>query len=287
MVHALKHPKNSVSIAVVGKYVELKESYKSLNEALVHGGVANHSRLDIAYIDSEKLNDKNAKEILGNVAGILVPGGFGERGVDGKLSAIKYARENNIPFFGICFGMQLAAIEFARNVCGIRDATSSEFTVKKTGGVTNFVIDFMAEQKNITDKGGTMRLGSYACSLKDSSLARKIYGESLITERHRHRYEFNNRFRPLFEKKGMSLSGVNKDRDLVEIIELPNHPWFVGVQFHPEFKSKPLAPHPLFSAFIEASLKKNKSMSAKTSPKVLPKQSTKGSSKLLTKALEA
>jgi CTP synthase len=263
IVRALKHPKNSVSIAVVGKYVELKESYKSLNEALVHGGIANHSRLDIAYVDSEKLNDKNVKEILGKVAGILVPGGFGERGVDGKLVAIKFARENKIPFFGICFGMQLAAIEFARNVCGIRDATSSEFTLKKTGGITNFVIDFMEEQKKITDKGGTMRLGSYACSLKDHSLVRKVYGEALISERHRHRYEFNNRFRPLFEKKGMLLSGLNKDRDLVEIIELPNHPWFVGVQFHPEFKSKPLDPHPLFSAFIGASLKKSKTKTIK------------------------
>lgn len=254
IVKAIKEPKHEITIGVVGKYVDLKESYKSLHESLVHGGIANHTKIHIVYFDSEKLSVKNVNEALGGVDGILVPGGFGERGVEGKISAIKFARENKIPFFGICFGMQLAAIEYARNVCGIRDATSREFKIKTNSRSTNYVIDFMEEQRAQTTKGGTMRLGSYPCWLKENSNVRKIYGESLIHERHRHRYEFNNRYRPLLEKKGMVIAGVNKDRDLVEIIEVPNHPWYVGVQFHPEFKSKPLTPHPLFSSFIDASL---------------------------------
>lgn len=260
IVKALKHPKNEIKIGVVGKYVDLKESYKSLHEALVHGGIAHHSVVNTVYLDSEKLTEKNIAMALREVDGILVPGGFGERGVEGKILAIKYARENKIPFFGICFGMQLAAIEYARHVCGIRDATSREF---KKGQVTantardNNVIDFMEEQRGIENKGGTMRLGSYPCSLKDGTLSRKIYGESQIYERHRHRYEFNNRYRPIFEKKGMVIAGMNRDRDLVEILEVPNHPWFIGVQFHPEFKSKPLKPHPLFASFLGASLQNN------------------------------
>ncbi|MEY4617115.1 MAG: synthase [Pseudomonadota bacterium] len=254
IVKALKQPKHEITIGVVGKYVDLKESYKSLHESLVHGGIANNTKIQIVYLDSEKLSDKNVDEALKGVDGILVPGGFGERGVEGKIAAIQFARENQIPFFGICFGMQLAAIEFARHVCGIRDATSREFKVKKPNHAMNFVIDFMEEQRTQTVKGGTMRLGAYPCWLKEGSQARKIYGEALIHERHRHRYEFNNRYRPLLEKKGMVIAGINKDRDLVEIIEIPDHPWFIGVQFHPEFKSKPLSPHPLFSSFIEASL---------------------------------
>lgn len=276
IVKTLKHPKHEITIGVVGKYVDLKESYKSLHESLVHGGIANNTKIQIVYLDSEKLSEKNVDEALRGVDGILVPGGFGERGVEGKISAIQYARENKIPFFGICFGMQLAAIEFARHVCGIRDATSREFKVKGQNQATNFVIDFMEEQRSQTAKGGTMRLGSYPCWLKEGSHAREIYGESLIHERHRHRYEFNNRYRPLLEKKGMLIAGVNKDRDLVEIIEVPEHPWFVAVQFHPEFKSKPLAPHPLFSSFIEASLNMRTSRakgSAKT--KVTTKEPTK------------
>ncbi len=253
MVEALNNPKKEVSIGIVGKYVDLKESYKSLHEAIVHGGIANHAKVNIVYIDSEKIGPKNVNEALGNVDGILVPGGFGERGVEGKITAIQYAREHEVPFFGICYGMQLAAIEFARNVCGIKDATSREFGKLKKGPM-NFVIDFMEEQKNISDKGGTMRLGAYSCHLQKGSRAYQIYQSQLISERHRHRYEFNNKFRPIFEKNGVTLSGVCKERDLVEIIEIKDHPWFVGVQFHPEFKSSPMAPHPLFTSFVEASL---------------------------------
>jgi CTP synthase len=253
IVRTLKNPKRTVNIGVVGKYVDLIESYKSLNEALVHGGIANNVKVELSYIDSEMLTKENVSHALSDVDGVLVPGGFGERGAEGKIAAIRYAREKEIPFFGICFGMQLAAIEFARDVCGVKDATSREFEKKK--GSRNFVIDVMEEQKKITDKGGTMRLGSFPCTLKEGSHAREAYAKPLINERHRHRYEFNNKFRPLFEKHGMNLSGICEDRDLVEIIELPNHPWFVGVQFHPEFKSRPLSPHPLFKAFVEASLK--------------------------------
>jgi CTP synthase len=263
IVKSLKQPKHEITIGVVGKYVDLKESYKSLHESLVHGGIANQSKIQIVYLDSEKLTEKNVDAALKGVDGILVPGGFGERGVEGKISAIQYARENKIPFFGICFGMQLAAIEYARNICGIREATSREFKAKTHAPTNNYIIDFMEEQRAHTAKGGTMRLGSYPCSLKEGSNVRKIYGESLIHERHRHRYEFNNRFRPLLEKNGMVFAGLNKDRDLVEIIEVPNHPWFVGVQFHPEFKSKPLAPHPLFSSFIGAALTVHKGRSTR------------------------
>ncbi len=253
MVRTLKNPSQSVSIGIVGKYVDLKESYKSLHEALVHSGVANKSLVNIVYVDSEKLTEKNVKQALQNTDGVLVPGGFGERGAQGKMVAIKYARENKIPFFGICFGMQLAAIEFGRNVCGIKDAISREFKISKSA--KNFIIDYMEEQKTHTDKGGTMRLGAFQCQLKQGSRAREIYKSDLITERHRHRYEFNNQYGPLFEKNGMSLSGICKDRDLVEILEIVEHPWFVGVQFHPEFKSKPLEAHPLFKSFVKAALK--------------------------------
>ena len=252
MVQTLKHPEHQITIGIVGKYVDLKESYKSLNEAIIHGGIANRAKVNIVYVDSETLNDRNVAHALNDAHGVLVPGGFGERGVDGKLSAIRFARENKIPYFGICFGMQLAAVEFARHVCGIKDATSREFEASKRS--KNLVIDFMEEQKTIKTKGGTMRLGAYSCNLAKGSRARLIYGEPKISERHRHRFEFNNRYRSLFEKHGMNLSGLCADRDLVEIIELANHPWFVGVQFHPEFKSRPLAPHPLFKSFVAASL---------------------------------
>ncbi len=244
-------PKGVVKIAIVGKYVDLKESYKSLNESLVHGGFANQVKLDIVYVDSEKITDKNVKSHLQGVQGILVPGGFGARGAEGKILAIKFAREKNIPFFGICFGMQLAAIEFARNVCGIRDATSREFVGDKRGG--NIVIDSMIEQRGNVDKGGTMRLGAYNCKLAAKSLAAKVYKKSLISERHRHRFEFNNKYKDLFEKNGLRATGINEERNLVEILENTKHPWFIGVQFHPEFKSKPLSPHPLFAEFVKAS----------------------------------
>lgn len=255
LVKVLANPAHTVKIGVVGKYVDLKESYKSLHEALVHGGVANNARVEIIYVDSEKVTDKTVHGLLGKVDGILVPGGFGTRGVEGKITAIKYAREKRIPFFGICFGMQLSAIEFARNVCGIKDATSREFHAenKRSG---NFVIDSMVEQRGIVNKGGTMRLGGFPCAIAPGTRAHQVYKMSSIMERHRHRFEFNNKYKALFEKNGMVASGICKERDLVEIVELPDHPWFVGVQFHPEFKSKPLAPHPLFTHFVKASLKK-------------------------------
>lgn len=254
ILRALTHPEKTVRIGVVGKYVDLKESYKSLHEALVHGGIANNCKVEIVYVDSEKLGDRNVLQALGDVHGILVPGGFGPRGVEGKIAAIKMAREKQVPFFGICFGMQLASIEFAKHVCGIADATSREFV--KENQRANLVIDFMVEQRAQVNKGGTMRLGAYPCDLTRGSKAEQIYKSSKISERHRHRYEFNNKYRQLFEKKGMLIGGVCKERDLVEIIELPDHPWFVGVQYHPEFKSKPLAPHPLFSHFVKAALQR-------------------------------
>ena len=259
MVAALKHPERTVTIGIVGKYVDLKESYKSLNEAIVHGGIANHTKVDLVWVDSETLDKSNVSAALADVDGVLVPGGFGERGAEGKIHAIRYARENRKPFFGICFGMQLAAIEFARDVCGIKDATSREFETGRKGS-RNFVIDIMEEQKTTKDKGGTMRLGSFPCSLGAGTLAREIYGKPLINERHRHRFEFNNKYKPLFEKRGMTLSGICEERDLVEIIELKDHPWFVGVQFHPEFKSRPTMPHPLFQSFVEATVSQHKKL---------------------------
>ncbi|WP_413578802.1 CTP synthase [Bdellovibrio sp. HCB290] len=254
LVNVLSRPDDTVKIGVVGKYVELKEAYKSLNEALVHGGVANKARVEIIYVDSEKVTDKTVNSLLGKVDGILVPGGFGTRGVEGKITAIKFAREKRVPFFGICFGMQLAAIEFARNVCGIKDATSREFHAEgKRNG--NFVIDSMVEQRGLVNKGGTMRLGAYPCAIAPNTKAAQVYKSANITERHRHRFEYNNKFKALFQKNGMIASGICKERDLVEIVELPDHPWFVAVQYHPEFKSKPLEPHPLFVHFVKASLK--------------------------------
>lgn len=288
MVDTLMNPESEVSIGIVGKYVDLKESYKSLHEAIVHGGIANNTKVNVVYIDSEKLNAKNVKTALAEVDGILVPGGFGERGVEGKISAIQYARENEVPFFGICYGMQLAAIEFARNVCGIKDATSREFG-KPRKGKRNFVIDYMEEQKSVSDMGGTMRLGAYPCHLEKTSRAYEIYESSQISERHRHRYEFNNKFRPIFDKNGMTLSGICRDRDLVEIIEIKEHPWYLGVQFHPEFKSKPMAPHPLFTSFVEASMNHGvdrvavKSKAAKKTKRTV----RRGSAREVTKSLNS
>ena len=265
MVTTLLTPKREVSIGIVGKYVDLKESYKSLHEAMIHGGIANNTKVNVAYIDSEKLNDRNVAEALKGVDAVLVPGGFGQRGAEGKIAAIRYVRENLIPFFGICFGMQLAAIEFARNVCGIKDATSREFLGPKKVA-RNVVIDLMVEQKNLTEMGGTMRLGAYPCHLVKGTRVYDAYQRADVQERHRHRYEFNNKFRALFEKKGLTLSGVCEERDLVEIIEITEHPWFIGVQFHPEFKSKPTAPHPLFERFVAAALTKSKQAVDKPTP---------------------
>lgn len=260
VVSIQKNPQHQVSIAIVGKYVDLKESYKSLHESLVHAGIANNAQVLIKYVDSEQVTNKNVKGLLKGVEGVLVPGGFGSRGVEGKITAIQFARENKIPFFGICFGMQLAAIEFARHVCGVQNATSREFVKiqKKSnnfGTENDLVIDAMSEQKSLVDKGGTMRLGAFKCKLQNRSLAAKIYKKGLIFERHRHRYEFNNKYKSTLEKCGLVFSGINPDRNLVEIIENPKHPWFIGVQFHPEFKSKPLNPHPLFVSFVKASIK--------------------------------
>lgn len=255
IVKVIKNPAREVTIGLVGKYVDLKESYKSLSEAIQHGAIALDAKVNVEYVNAEELNSKNVAAALKNLDGILVPGGFGERGVEGKITAIKYARENDIPFFGICLGMQLASIEFARNVCGIKNATSREFSDETKNGARNFVIHLMEEQKGLQNKGATMRLGSFPCKLKKNSLARKIYKKDLINERHRHRYEFNNSFRGLFEKNKMVLSGICEERDLVEIVELPDHPFFIGVQFHPEFQSRPLNPHPIFKEFIQAAAK--------------------------------
>ena len=255
IVHKIKNPHYKVSIGVVGKYANLRESYKSINEAIVHGGISNDTQVDLSHIDSSQINQKNTSHTLVHLDGILIPGGFGVRGADGKMAAIRYARENQVPFFGICFGMQLASIEFARNVCGIKEATSREIIDKK-GGRQNLVIDYMTEQRSIDEMGGTMRLGAYPCHLVQHSRVAEIYQTTSISERHRHRYEFNNRFRSIFEKQGMSFPGICRERNLVEIIEINEHPWFIGVQFHPEFKSKPMKPHPLFISFVKAALQK-------------------------------
>jgi CTP synthase len=249
------HTKKSINIAIIGKYVDLKDAYKSLDEALTHGGIYNNLKVNLIRIDSENLKISEIKKKLTGVSGILIPGGFGKRGTEGKIEAIKYAREKHIPFFGICFGMQMAIIEFARNKLKIRNATSSEFG---TGGtpIIGLITEWNKDGKVIigTDKdlGGTMRLGLYEAKLKEDSLIKKIYKSKSIQERHRHRYEVNIAFKDLFEKNGLMFSGLSPDKMLPEIIELKNHPWFVAVQFHPEFKSRPLAPHPLFSSFIKA-----------------------------------
>ena len=248
--------KKQVNIAIIGKYVELKDAYKSLDEALTHGGIENNVKVNLVRIDSEKLKVSEIKSKLNDISGILIPGGFGKRGTDGKIEAIKYARNNKIPFFGICYGMQMAIIEFARNKLNIKKATSSEFDKKGIpiiGLITEWKKDGKMFKGTDKDLGGTMRLGSYDAKLKDNSLVKKIYGKNLIKERHRHRYEVNIAYKDKFEKKGMSFSGLSPDNTLPEIIELKNHPWFIGVQFHPEFKSRPLLPHPLFSSFIKAS----------------------------------
>ena len=247
--------KKQVNIAIIGKYVELKDAYKSLDEALTHGGIDNKVKVNLVRIDSEKLKVSEIKVKLKNISGILIPGGFGKRGTDGKIEAIKYARLNKVPFLGICYGMQMAIIEFARNQLGLKNATSSEFD-KKGLPIIGLINEWTKDGKKIkgTDKdlGGTMRLGSYEAKLKDNSLIRKIYKSKAIHERHRHRYEVNIAFKEKFEKKGMIFSGLSPDNKLPEIIELKNHPWYIGVQFHPEFKSRPLVPHPLFSSFIKA-----------------------------------
>jgi len=255
VVETLRHPGHGeVRIAMVGKYVNLTESYKSLAEALTHGGIANDCKVSVKYIDSEKIEQDGIGDLLDEVDGVLVPGGFGERGTEGKVIAIEHARTKKIPFFGICLGMQMAVIEYARNVCGLKDACSREF--RKDCGEP--VIHLMEEQKTINKKGGTMRLGAYPCTLAKGTLALASYNEPDISERHRHRYEFNNDYREVLTKNGLVLSGICEEKDLVEMVEIPDHPWFLACQFHPEFKSKPLAPHPLFRAFVKAALNHRK-----------------------------
>jgi CTP synthase len=250
VVEKVKNPKKGeVRIGVVGKYVELAESYKSLNEALVHGGIGNDAKVHHEFIDSEKLEEGDLSA-LEHVDAILVPGGFGVRGTEGKILAAKHARECKVPFFGICLGLQMAVIEFAREVLGLAGANSIEFDEK----TPHPVVSLMASQMGVEDKGGTMRLGSYACRLKEGTKARELYGADLVHERHRHRFEFNNAYRAQFEEAGMIFSGLNPDLNLIEMIELNNHPHFIGCQFHPEFKSKPFRPHPLFAGFVAAAI---------------------------------
>ncbi len=237
-----------VRIAIAGKYTKLKDSYKSLVEAIQHGCTANGVKAELDYVDVE---EENFQEKLAKADGLIVPGGFGDRGIEGKIEAVRYARENKLPFMGICLGMQCATIEFARNVLGLKNAHSTEFNPK----TAHPVVDLMAAQKGVTDKGGTMRLGAWPCELKAGSLASKIYGAPAISERHRHRYEFNSKYIAQYEKKGMKVSGMHKKLKLPEIVEIKDHPWFVGVQFHPEFKSRPLMPHPLFFSFVAAAVK--------------------------------
>ena len=251
----MRQPANgTVSIAVVGKYVHLRDSYKSLHEALTHGGIANDVKVELTYVDSEQLERGAVRDILTKHDAVLVPGGFGDRGSEGKIQAIKFARETGVPFFGICLGMQMAVVEHARHVCGLDGANSVEFEPE----AVHPVIDLMPEQRGVKDKGATMRLGAYPCALTPGSLAADIYGANEVSERHRHRYEVNNEYREQLEQGGLVLSGLSPDRHLVEMVELPDHPYFVGCQFHPEFKSKPQSPHPLFVRFVRAALERAK-----------------------------
>jgi CTP synthase len=254
IVNAIKNPRGAVDIAIVGKYVNLKDSYKSLNEALIHGGIANRCKVNLHYVDSEAVQKDGVEPFLQGADGVLVPGGFGDRGIEGKIMAVRYAREMRVPFLGICLGMQLAVVEFARHVCGLEGANSSEFNA----GTAHAVIALLPDQQTIVDKGGTMRLGAYPAVLKEGSLANQAYQDKQISERHRHRYEVNNNYRELLAEKGFIFSGLSPDGQLVEILELRDHPWFLGCQFHPELKSRPHTPHPLFREFIHAALKEKR-----------------------------
>jgi CTP synthase len=262
LVKKIKNPKQTVTIGIPGKYVDLTESYKSLHESLVHGGLANDAKVELRYINAEDLEGENPADLLAGCHGILVPGGFGQRGVAGKIKAITYAREQQIPFFGICLGMQLAVIEYARNVVGLLKADSTELDLTTPDPIIYLIkewFDYRTGKMQVRDEtsemGGTLRLGAYPCKLRENTLARTAYGMEEISERHRHRYEFNNDYRQRLEEKGLVISGTSPDNNLVEIVELEDHPWFLGCQFHPEFKSKPMRPHPLFRDFIAAAIK--------------------------------
>jgi CTP synthase len=258
IVERFKKPsRGAVRIAVVGKYVHLRDSYKSLHEALVHGGLDNDVRVDLEYIDSEQIEQRGAAEMLSGLDAILVPGGFGDRGTEGKIEAIRYARESKVPFFGICLGMQLAVVEFARHICDMQGANSAEFDKDAPFAV----IDLMPDQRGVLEKGGTMRLGAYPCVLASDSVAAEAYGATAISERHRHRYEVNNKYRERMTQKGLVLSGTSPDQRLVEMVELREHPYFVGCQFHPEFKSRPHSAHPLFARFVRAALERQRERS--------------------------
>jgi CTP synthase len=265
MVEKLKHPRFSVKIAIVGKYVDLTESYKSLNEALTHGGISNEAKVNLLFVDSTMLTEENAAEMLSGSDGILVPGGFGSRGIEGKILAARYARENKVPYFGICLGMHMAVIEVARHLAGMEDANGEEFDPDTPYPVIYLMKEWVNEKTGqvekrdeTSDKGGTMRLGAYPCRLVPDTFAFNAYKQENISERHRHRYEFNNTYRERLEKAGLIISGASPDHELVEIVELTDHPWYLGCQFHPEFKSRPMDPHPLFKAFVRASLKNAK-----------------------------
>lgn len=254
MIHALRNPTGEVEVALVGKYIQLHDAYISVVEALKHGGIANHVSVNIRWVDSELLNEDNVDEVLAGVQGILVPGGFGDRGIDGKIIAIQYAREHEVPYLGLCLGMQLAIVEFARHCCGLEDAHSIELNPS-----TRYpVIALMPDQDGVEDIGGTLRLGSYPCILDKESKAYTVYGEETIHERHRHRYEVNNDYRAILKDHGMNLCGLSPDGRIVEMLELPDHPWFIATQAHPELKSRPNRPHPLFAGFIGAALKYQK-----------------------------
>ena len=270
LIRTVKNPKHNVTIGIVGKYIDLTESYKSLNEALIHGGLANECHVNLEYIDSEDLEEgadesrrKKAYEQLASVDGILVPGGFGSRGIEGKIISAQFAREKNVPYFGICLGMQVAVIEFSRHVANKAGANSTEFDTKTAYPIIYLMREWYDPKSNAviqrdvnSDKGGTMRLGAYPCIVKESTLAAKAYGQKEVWERHRHRFEFNNDYRDELNEYGLVFSGTSPDENLVEIVELKDHPWFLGCQFHPEFKSRPMSPHPLFASFIEAALKR-------------------------------
>ncbi|HVM33223.1 MAG TPA: CTP synthase, partial [bacterium] len=247
-VQQVYDPRKEVEIAIAGKYVELHDAYKSIIESFIHAGVPNQAKVKLRWVDSEEVEKRGAAALLKGVSGVLVPGGFGDRGIEGKIEVIRHAREKKIPFFGICLGMQCAVIEFSRNVLGLKQANSGEFNPK----TPDEVISMMEDQLKIQGLGGTMRLGAYPCKVEKGTKAFQAYRQGLISERHRHRYEFNNAYRDRVKAKGMKLSGLSPDGNLVEMIELANHPWFVGVQFHPELKSRPLAPHPLFREFVKA-----------------------------------